>query len=412
MLRLFKYVSLVLFVGAVATSCDKFGLSGITGGIGGKMTAFELGYTTRASKLEKMLNLAEDSYVPFTSKEAFDMVKNTEMYEEGMTLRNRFEYSSKELELTLKVYPSSQASVKHVIATSSDTTVMRIVGTSMSGIKVKFEGLGDTDITVRVVGNNNEITHVFPLRIIGTIDLQFRITAFWLRNVSTKIRMGTKKLPVGVRDMVMWSKDSVTVIGYCGYYDLEKYGSREIAVRDTITYSMKEFWCRYKKGNYYLLRNITPAIREFNGMYVQGTKLQGNGGSSSVQYDTVPHRYPFSVEQVILSYYAICDNPFIEFVTTIKCNKSFDHITGNEDYPEADGEGPGTITFNDEDEDDENDKEAINYFAVTINDFLTQRQKDSLMNIVTETKRKYNYNEKLTEEQKDEAIAEINKHLD
>lgn len=410
MLRLFKYIVLLFLAGFLAVSCDKFGIGGGGIGVGGKITTFELGYTTRASKFEKMLGLAEDTYVPFTSLEAYDMIKDTELYEEGMTLRNRFEYNKKELELTLKVYPSNSASVKQIIATSSDTTVMRILGTSMNGIKVCMGDLGDTEITVKVVGKDNEITQVFPLRVIGTVDLQFRITAFWLRKVSTKIRMGTKKLPPGVGDMVMWSKDSVTVIGYCGYYDLKKYGSREIAVRDTITYSMKEFWCRYKKGHYYLLRDITPSVRDFDGMYVQGTKLQGGGGSS-VQYDTVPHRYPFSIEQVILSYYAICDNPFIEFVSTIKCNKSFNHVSGSEKYPEADGEGPGTIVIDDDNEDDEDDKEAVNYFAVTINDFMTQRQKDSLMNIVTETKRKYNYNEKLSEQQKDEAMERINKNM-
>ena len=416
MLRLGKYITVLLFAGSLVVSCDKFGTIGGGLGIGGKITAFEVGYTTRASKFEKMLGPAEDTYVPFTSQEAYEMVKESDSYEEGMTLRNRFEYSSKDLELDLKVYPANTANVKQIVVTSSDTTVIRVLGTSMSGIKVRFGELGDTDITVKVIGKENELTQVFPLRVIGTVDLRVRITAFWLRNVATKLRMGTKKLPSGVKDMVLWSKDSVTVVGYCGYYDLKKYGSREIAVRDTVTYSMKEFWCRYKKGYYYLLRDITPAVRQYNLKFQEGTKLQQRvddfGKPIPYQYDTVPHQYRYSIEQVILSYYAICDNPFIEFVTTVKCNKSFEHVSGSAEYPEADGEGPGAIKVEDENEDDENDKETVNYFKVTINDFLTQRQKDSLMNIVTETKRKYNYNEQLTEEQKDAAMAKINENMD
>ena len=97
---------------------------------------------------------------------------------------------------------------------------------------MKVKALGDADLHVKVTGKNNSVEHVYPLRVIGTVDLRFRITPFWLRKVATKVRMNTRKLPEGVKDMVMWSKDSVTVVGYCEWYDFKNTGRKLLFRRD------------------------------------------------------------------------------------------------------------------------------------------------------------------------------------
>ena len=324
----------------------------------------------------------------------------------------------------MKPNPERGVGIQSIECTSSDKDIVEVVSTSFVGVTVKVKSLGDVDLYVKVTSKKNSIEHVYPLRVIGTVDLRFRITPFWLRKVATKIRMNTRKLPEGVKDMVMWSKDSVTVVGYCEWYDFKKAGRTPLYKRDTTTYPMDEFMCHYKKFTLYLLRDVTDAIRKYSDMYVDGTKLEevtyNDGDGEKTRIDTVHHRYSYIPEQVILSYVAVCDNPFIEFVTTIRSKKTFDTFPAGKEpddwYEESDDVGGGpvedrSLENEDEEEGEEDEKETSRYFKVELNDFLTQRQRDSLENRVKVLKKQYGYDEELTEEQKDKAMDEINKNL-
>lgn len=404
----------LLFVG-----CDKLDMNAIKQG-NMSMVDFQFGYTTHSSKFEKMLGVSDGQFTALNTEETFEMLRKSGTMEEGLLLRNKFEYREDPVVLTVKTNPERGVAIQDIVCTSSDTSVVKVLSVDFEGVKVDVRGLGDVDLYVKVSGKKNSIEHVYPLRVVGTVDLRFRITPFWLRKVATKIRMNTRKLPEGVKDMVMLSKDSVTVIGYCEYYDFEKAGRNALYKRDTTTYEMHEFMCHYKKWTLYMLRDITDAVRKYSDMYIDGTKLQEieyeDNGQTKTRIDTVYHRYDYIPEQVILSYTAVCDNPFIEFVTTVKCKKTFDTYPAGkepEDWEEeSDDVGDGPIEDPSlEDEDDEDDKETTNYFKVQLNDFLTQHQRDSLMNRVTVMKEKYGYDEDLNEDQKDKAMDEINKHL-
>lgn len=423
MKRLGKSIILAGCLAAVFSGCDRLDLSeGVTQNR--LINDFQLGYTAKASKLAKMLGISADQYTTFNSEEAYKMLEQSGTLEEDVVLRNKFEYVDEEVFFEIKTNPEKRVTVKDVIATSSDTTVIKILGTTTEGVRALVKDLGDADIYVQVVGGKNTVEHNFPLRVVGTIDLRFRITPFWLRKVATKIRMNTRKLPAGVKDMVMWSKDSVTVIGYCEFYDFAKYGKNTLVMRDTTTYPTKEFLCHYKKYKYYMLRNITDAIRKYSDRTVEGTRIvettyNTNEGTVATRYDTVKYDYPFIPEQVILTYVAICDNPFIEFLATVRCKKTFDvYEEGKEpaDWSEeSDDIGDGPVddpSEEDDDEETEEDKITQNYFKVQLNDFLTEHQRDSLRQRVTDLKKKYNYDENLSEDEKDKAMERINEHLD
>ena len=51
------------------------------------------------------------------------------------------------------------------------------------------------------------------------------------------------------------------------------------------------------------------------------------------------------------------------------------------------------------------------YFKVLMNDFLTQSQRDAMTREVEDLKKRYNYNDCLSEEQKDRAMEDINRNL-
>ena len=388
------------------------------------MVDFSFGYTSKSSLFEKMMHIGEGQFTTLNSQETFDLLRNSGNLEEEAVLRNKFEYREDEVLLTVKPNPERGVGIQSIECTSSDKDIVEVVSTSFEGVTVKVKSLGDVDLYVKVTSKKNSIEHVYPLRVIGTVDLRFRITPFWLRKVATKIRMNTRKLPEGVKDMVMWSKDSVTVVGYCEWYDFKKAGRTPLYKRDTTTYPMDEFMCHYKKFTLYLLRDVTDAIRKYSDMYVDGTKLEevtyNDGDGEKTRIDTVHHRYSYIPEQVILSYVAVCDNPFIEFVTTIRSKKTFDTFPAGKEpddwYEESDDVGGGPVEDRlleneDDEEGEEDEKETSRYFKVELNDFLTQRQRDSLENRVKVLKKQYGYDEELTEEQKDKAMDEINKNM-
>ena len=415
-------VSLLLTAGllALAASCDPLELS--TPGNGKRALAdFQFGYVAKTSMLEKILGIPEQ-FTTFNTQETYDQLKDKDTGEDAV-LRNKFEYTQDAVRFEVHPSPTSGVTVTDIVATSSDTSVVRIVSTDTEAVTVEVKTLGDVDIYVKVSTKKNYVEHVYPIRVVGTVDLRFRITPFWLRKVATKIRMNTRSLPEGVKDMLMWTKDSVTVVGYCEWYDFENFGREPQVIRDTTTYPMEEFWCHYKKWTLYMLRDITDAIRKYSEMSIEGTKIvtrevpDGNGAMVT-KTDTVKYEYQYIPEEVILSYLAVTDNPFIEFVSTIKCKKTFDTFPEGEEpddwYEESDDIGDEVedpSIAEDDEEETELERQTKNYFKVEINDFMTKHQRDSVQRRVAEMKKAVGFDEDLSEEEKDKATERCNKYL-
>jgi AAA ATPase containing von Willebrand factor type A (vWA) domain len=392
-------------------SCEDF--FGGEGSVFSKLRSFDFGYMSNNSKLAEIMGIEPNQFTPFTSEEDYRLTEEAGYSDPSQLKRNRFEFDKDVVLMKIQAVPS-KAAIDGFEVVSSDPEVMEVVGYTLEGVKVKYHKLGDVDVTVTAKGSGRTIEKVFPLRIVGTVNVRFRITPFWLRKVATKIRMNTRSLPEGEKDLVMWTKDSVTVVGYCEWYDAKKHGRNMLVKRDTVTYPMEQFMTHYKKLSFYLLRDVTDAMRHFESMNITGTKIVEN--AETHKNDTVVHAYPYVAEQVILHWMPVCDNPYIEFLTTVKSKKTFDHYAEGQEPPEdwseeSDDVGDGEIE-DDEEDDGEDDKEALNYFRVEFMDFTSQHEKDSLMNSLNDFKKEYGYDADLSDEEKDRRIDDINAHLD
>ena len=421
-MRRSAYILFLLLLAGTA-SCDFSEMTFDYAGASGRLRDYEFGYMSKQSKLAQMMSIDPNVFTAFISEKRFEQISGSGLYEDDLP-RNRTEFHDGEYKFTVKTVPTN-ASIDRITVTSSNEDIIKIVGVKDKDVTVTFGSLGDADLTVTVVSKGESYVKKFPLRVIAPVDVRFRITAFWLRKASTKIRMNTKSLPAGLPDLVYLTKDSVTVVGYCEWYDFRKYGRAPQVRRDTMRFRTHEFTARYKKGRYYLLRNITDSLKALEERFIPGNKIKpiylddaGNYHFSPVRYDTVDCDYHFRGEKVILDWLVVCDNPYIEFLLTVKSKKTFDQIAEGEEPPEdwseeSDDVGDGPIQVDgEEDDDDEPDREAEAYFTVVPHDFMTQHEKDSLMNVLNDFKKDVGYSESLSEEQKDEAISNINKNLD
>ena len=412
-------VSVLVAAALVLPSCQ--GLGDITGGVNSKLRDFDFGYPGEQSLLQEIMGIDSKVFIPLSCQEEYDNMVRTGFIDPDELMRNTFEFTDGVTAFQLQTVPQDTR-VKSVTVSSSDTEIVEYKGTLDGKYFLDVKKLGDVDLTVSVEGNGGTLTKVFPIRVIGTVEVRFRITPFWLRDASTRIRMNTRKLPKGTGDLVIWTKDSVTVVGYCEYYDLERFGRVPQYLRDTVTYATEEFMVHYNKLAYYLVRNVTGAVRDFEKRYKKGSKIrlveEFNPVTleTRVVQDTVEYDYKWSTEQVILSWYPVCDNPYITFEPVVKNKRTFEHLGGGEDEGEDD-EGDGTVMMSEEEydgdaEETEADRETQKYFKVYYESFMKQSEKDSLMNVLDQFKKDAGYDASLSDEDKDAAIAKINEHLD
>lgn len=398
---------------------------------------FEVGIFHKSSLLDKALKKEADYFSAFITSEMFDYLEThtpdpTLLEGQPAYKRNKVEYQQEPegTDFVIHTKPLKDVEILSVYAASSDTTVMKVLGATPEAVRVRMKKLGDTDLTVQLDTEEESVVHVYPLRVIGTVDLKFRITPYWLRKAATKIRMNIKGIPEGSDDLVLLTKDSVTIHAYCEWYDFENTGRQPHVERYDVTLPMRSKMVRYKRNTLHLLRDITSQIRDICEKYEEGTMIEQTtvkeaDGTEKTTIDTVAHKYYYVPENVELDVLIVCDNPFVEFLVRVKAKKTFDVLngTGGEDEIIVDwSEDPGDIgdqvvdesleTEDDMEPDEEWERETSNYFTVRLNDFLTQAQRDSIMAIVNEKKRQYGYDKTLSEEEKDKAMEKINEVLE
>lgn len=359
---------------------------------------FELGYDTKQSLLEKILGIDSHVFRSFTDEEQFQRIQQTGSLRDDY-LKNKFEFDSETSLFRVEPLPR-KCKVDEIWVESSDTSVIRIDYVSGSGVALRTVGFGETDLRVIVRSGAKEVAKVYPMAVVGTTNLNFYITPYWLGGVHTRIRYKVKGLPENISSLVMEVQDSVTVIGECAYYDHYRYGSRPQVVRDTVTFPVEKRMSMFRKGYRVLVRNITSAVRKFDDSSIEGTYVKIVDGKR----DTVKTYYGYKTEQVILTMAFVTDNPYLEFMLNSKCGRSTQSLVGG--GSDADEYDP-----DDASEPDGSDVETFNYFTVMVNDFLTQHQKDSIRRSIDDMKEKYGFREYASEEDKQKALDEINKYL-
>lgn len=332
--------------------------------------------------------------------------------------RNRVEYQSEvRFAIAVRTVPED-AAIKDVIAVSSNDTVLHVVGYNpFQGIICETGTLGDADLTVTVKGAKNEMTDVFPIRVVSTIEAQFRITPFWLGNLASKLRVKYKHFPDDKRSLVLFTADSIEVCGLCEYYTPweDGYLMKMHQKRDTIRLPLYNRLEEYKKGSVYKLREISGALQEVRSWSVPGQRLNDTGMNMDQTY--IPYDYPFKVEQVILYYDVLLDNPFVVYDVAIKCKHTVtthEAADGGKDGKDKDDDDDGP-EMEDGDNDDpdfvELEEKEKNYFIVRFNDRLTPAQRDSINNWVQQEKDRVGFDEELPDSTKQKQLDEINEKL-
>lgn len=374
-----------------------------------EIRAFSLGYNFDNSSSARRFEdsrFSDSMYSAFNSKEDIENAKDYKKYLDIGT--SRFEYVG-ETTFIVKTVPED-AMVGSMLVTSSDPEILEIVKITGKNVSVRLHNVGDVEVSVTVNGVINTMSAEFPLRIVSPINIDFYITPYWCDVLNTRLRMRATSLPLGLKSCATVFRDSVSVVGYCEYYDFEKYGRHVQVKRDTIRYAMEEKTCLIKKNQKKFIRNISSAVNEINYQwYVDGSRLVVHDDVT----DTIPQRYRFIVETVIVDFDIFGANPYYEYYLTSKSDRMTDVIVIDEETGKPTGEIKDGGSDEDEEynaalDDNEIERESKAYFVIRYNDFMSQAERDSLSRVFNNQLKEINYDDsRLTDEEKEHRLKEL-----
>lgn len=406
------------------------------------LTQVRFGYIGTNGKLSETSGKDEGTeyFTPFTSQEQMDEAKNKGYGDK--VVNNKFQFPADEnqdIYFIVRAFPET-AGIRDFNAVSSDEDIIEITKIDLKGVHVKIKQLGTANITVFVSGALNTVVADFPIDIIGYCNLAFYLRDFQLRwdgilagmssnkeleqmnsdekqsffeklvvnsfrSVSVKNKM--KALPKGIDDVFIQIKDSITVTDYIDYYRLENGTMTRHIQRNRYPFRRNSRYYSHIRNRRITLRNITSVVQHIYNKTVKGDRIETKEieneqtGKKQTVRDTIPYDYRYIVEHVRLDYWVYCDNPYIYFDTKVE---TYGTVNTTEDMGDV---GP------DDDSDLENLKEGTsNLFEVILNDFMTQAQRDSVLQEMREQKKKAGYLDTYTQEQKDSVVAKMNEHLD
>ena len=406
MRRLFVYSVMCLGCFAMA-GCDA--IRGRLSGWGGEIMVVMLGYESEVEGADREFEHGEvlegdDNFIAFNDQSAYDEAAKQE--QELELPRNRFEFSYEERTMVVKTYPKF-AEVDKITITSSDPSILEIKSVEDGKAVVLTHKLGDVNVHVKVDGPQNSIEQDYPVRVYYCVELDFYITPYWLSGaLNTRIRYKVKNMPPQEKELVTEIKDSVTVVGYCRFYDVNK--SRQAYYdRDTVTFRVQDKVDRFRKNHRLLVRNVTSAFRYFANKKVQGSIYEWDDEKGD--YVVVDKEFSYSVEQVIMDFNVVSTNPYVEFVFVSKYDKTFDH------YMDDDGEFVDTgsdSAIDDGGVDTEQvlTKEEVAYFKVLLNSFMSESERQAMIDELNRELAAIGFDAELSDEEKDRQLEEINKH--
>lgn len=395
-------MSLIVLLGFV--SCN--GMTGLKGW-GGEIMVAMLGYESEVEGADRGFEHSElfegdNNFIGFTDQESYDSVQDQKME----LPRNRFEYSSEERRMVVKTYPK-MAVVNKISITSSDPSILEVVSVKDGEAVIKTHKLGDVNMHIRVEGPMNVIENDYPVRVYYPVEIDFYITPYWFRGLlNTRIRYKIVNMPPQEKELVTQVQDSVSVVGYCQYYDFNDSRSPKV-IRDTVRFGMEEKVDRFRKNHRLLLRNVTSAFRHFREKHVIGNAYVWD--ELAGDYVLKDKEYDFSVEQVILDFNVISPNPYVDFHLVSKYDLTFDHY--NEETGEIEDEGTDDpVDDGGVDNQQELTKEEIVYFKILLNAFMTDSERQSMIDDLNRQLDEIGFTAELSDEEKDRQLEEINKH--
>lgn len=161
------------------------------------------------------------------------------------------------------------AQVKKVTFEVADESILSFRSTDdVQGYYIDLHQVGETDVRVTAEGINTVVVH-YHFKVTGRVALMLYTDAFWLNNLTARLKYKTKKLPKGVSSLYMNVRDSATVIGYARGIDQRKGDKTFNGMADTTTYPVKQHTDKFRKGKRIILRNVSDAVRKYNSQMVR-----------------------------------------------------------------------------------------------------------------------------------------------
>lgn len=356
--------ALMLFpVLVVLSSCEEEDpLDGILANITGPKN-FGVGYKVEKSKFydwiwEKVLGRTNDqeSIVYFTSEADEDAYAQMGASLGDDYQLNQIEYSEDGLEIVVKGLPDGTSLKDSDCNIVEGKDVVSVSKKDKLTWKLKFKKLGEFRIAVRAKAKGYECVKTFRIRVTGTIDLRLYVTPFWLSgrdpSAPVKLRYKPRQMPEGYKKMVVEMSDSVEVVAYCRWWDVEKYGNKEQVSRDTIRLGTDVFYTTLKKGFRKKLRDITKTCKAICATKIRGSHYENTASGLVIKAKD----YYYEPESVILHLGLVPDNPDISFTWSVRSGTEEDHLaTTDPDAPQED---------NEKDDSDEDDTIAVQHFTV------------------------------------------------
>lgn len=351
----------------------------------------------------------DKNFVAYYDKQSYEEAKKQEASKDLELPYNRMEYEPSALtELMVKAYPQG-VNIKKVEVTSSDESVIKVAKVEGDRVYLYTVSMGDAELTVKVTGAKNTVEAVYPMRVNIIVPVKFYITPYWSSSVfDTRVRY---KYDPGhwtsqMEEMVMQVTDSVSVVGYCEYYDFNR-SRQPLYKRDTIRFAQQTTIDRFRRNHRICLRNVTSAIKEFRSRQEEGNHYVKTDRGD---YVLVPMKYNWTPEQVIVDINIVSDLPYIDFDLSHSCYKSFNHIVEDEKGNEICTDTDDNVDDGGVDDDEEVNTEEVAYFSVWFNTFLSEEERSSRIDELNSTLDEYGYDHTLTDEEKDKQLEEINKH--
>ena len=387
----------------VLSSCDGRGLKM---DVPAEIRAVTLGYYTgdediAGTQLVSDERLEQGFYVSFPDRETLRAAQEGAVKGTALSA-GRYELRDGRSALTVRTLPEN-ARIESLEAVSSDPDILEIVGVDGREVGVRTKALGEVEVTLRVRGSLNTVSVVVPVRVVSLVEFQFYISPYWQGGLNTRLRARPRRIPGGAKSVTTKFTDSVTVCGYCEYYDFAKYGSKMRVARDTVTYRAETRRKLFRRSARTFVRNITPAVRGFKReRFMRGSRIVVGADG---RRDTVAHDYPFIVESVILDFSIFASEPFYEFEFFTKASRSSDvAVEGGDEV--SDGGSDGDEEFSEADDGRELEREEKPYFQIRYNDFLSEAERQREIDAFREELDAAGYDEDAMSEEEKQSLLD------
>lgn len=235
--------------------------------------------------------------VMFNDEETCGGVKGRDDADVGGAMRNNLDYGKMQsLDVVFKYRPDN-ARVKSLALVSSDEDIISIGrGDAPMSYKFDLNGVGECDVTLTVEGNRTAV-RTYRVIVTETMTLKVYMDAFWLNNVTARLKYKTKSLPGNVKSMYMNVQDSATVIGMSRAIDQRRGEKTFRSVGDTTAYRLRQHTDRFRKGKRVILRNVSDAVRKYNNDMFCKSYLKVDESAKAL-YSASSMEIPWSIRKV------------------------------------------------------------------------------------------------------------------